>query len=57
MMDTEDALFKAADALVGMLMEQASLERYISMEDVNGILDACKNANKDRYMKEIVIYL
>lgn len=56
-MTQEDALFKMADALIGVMSESWTLSRYISDEDFDECLDACKEANKKRYVKEIVIYL
>ena len=56
-MDMEDALFKAADALIGIWSERGNLDRYISNEDFDKILNACKDANEERYRKEIMIFM
>ena len=56
-MNTEDALFKAADALIGIWSERGDLDRYISDKDFDKVLNACKEANEERYRKEIMIFM
>ena len=56
-MSTEDALFKAVDALLGIVMETDYVSRYISDNDFNECIDACKALNKKRYEEEILIYM
>jgi hypothetical protein len=56
-METEDALFKMADALIGYWSEHGSVSLYMSDEDWMACLDACKNANKARYEKELACFL
>jgi len=55
-MSQEDALFKFADALIEVWSKLGGIEPYMSADDFNDCLDACKEANKERYRKEIMIY-
>ena len=55
-MSQEDAMFKMADALLGVWSETGETDRYISDEDFDKCLLACKKVNPERYKKEIEIY-
>ena len=55
-MSEEDAMFKMADALMGVLMETGNIDRYISKEDFDACMDTCRETNPERYDKEIAIF-
>jgi hypothetical protein len=56
-MSTEDAMFAMADALLGVMSEHGSIDRYMDDKVFIECMVACKKLNSKRYVKDIIIYL